>query len=328
MNKKINKITFNPPIKGYLGYALPLGILFAENQKFLPWMYSNHNYIMMSGKKDFSSFNQSDNDWMHGIEGVFKKNFVVLPKYILDRQDIIISLIIDLLENGSYILADLNEYYVPQRRAYMKRNFDHVNMLYGFDKTRNVFYIASYTDKGYYGGTEIAFDEYIISLKNSQYTDFTLNVVTPSNDFEPKFNLDRCKILLGYYLTGNDKEYDLGNDDYYHGIDAVKNLYYYLEHVKHNDLNIDIRYFYYLWEHKKIMFDRINYMIDNNYISGNIEHYKDYSDIVRKSEIMKGLALKYNFTKSKTTLENMQDLIHFIVYEEEKILKDIIKDLK
>ena len=62
---------------------------------------------------------------------------------------------------------------------------------------------------------------------------------------------------------------------------------------------------------KKIMFDRINYMIDNNYIRGNTEHYKDYSDIVRKSEIMKGLALKYNFTKTKTTLENMQDPVSY-----------------
>ncbi len=328
MNKTINKITFAPPIKGYLGYAFPLSILFAGNKNFLPWMYSNHNYIMMVSKKDFTSFEQEDSDWMHGREGVFKRDYIMLPKYILDKKDTILELIVSIIENNGYIITVSDEYYIPERRAYMTRHFCHENMAYGFDKTREIFNIAGYTDKGYYGGTEISFDDYITALKQNKFDDFTLNIITPSDAFSPEFSSEKCKTLLGYYLTGNDKEHDLDNVDYYHGIDAVKNLYYYLEHVKSNNINIDIRYFYYLWEHKKFMFDRINYMIGNGYVSGDADKYKQYAEVVKKSQIIKYLVIRYNSTKSETTLKNIQDLIHFIVCKEEEILGRLLKSIE
>ena len=327
MDKIINKITFEPPIKGYLGYAFPLSILFAEGDSFLPWMYSNHNYIMMYGKKDFSLFNQSDNDWMHGNERVFKKHTVVLPKYILKRNDIVNDLIMGLVEKNYYIITKSDEYYIPGRRSYMNRHFDHENMVYGFDKTKKIFNIASYTDKGYFGGTEISFEDYITALNENEYDDFTLNIVSRYSEFKPKFNAERCKTLLSYYLSGCDKEFDLNNVDYYHGIDAQKNLYYYLEYVKDNNMDIDIRYFYYLWEHKKIMLDRINYMLDNGYVSGSRDEYAEYFDVVKKAEIIKGLNLKYNIIKRETTIKNMQELIHYIVGAEERILSKLIKNI-
>ena len=328
MEKVINKITFDPPIKGYIGYAFPLGILFADSDRFLPWMYSHHNYIMMCGKKDFTEFNQSDNDWMHGKDGVFNKHTVILPKYILEKKHMVIEMITDLIENNCYIIAKPNEYYIPKRRAYGKRHFDHENMVYGFDKSEETFCLASYTEEGYYGGTEISFDDYITALRENEYDDFTLNIISPQNGFEPKFEPTRCKTLLEYYLSGVDKEYTLGNSDYYHGIDAEKNLYYYLEYVRSNNKIIDVRYFYYLWEHKKIMLDRIHYMLAAGCLEGESEEYEKYAEVVKKAEIARGLNLKYNLTKSETTLKRMQELVCLIVCIEEELLTKVMENIK
>ena len=147
---------------------MPLSIIFAEDDSYLPSLYNN--YIMPISKKDFSTFEQADNDWMLQKEGVFKVNTMVLPKYLLESRDDILELMLQLLENKSYILTKSNEYYIPDRNAYKKFNFDHENLVYGFDMEKQQFNIASYKSDGYYGGSLISFDEYFDALKYNEYT--------------------------------------------------------------------------------------------------------------------------------------------------------------
>lgn len=325
MEKIINPINFDPPIKGYLGYAIPLGIVFAKDNSYLPSLYNN--YIMPISKKDFSTFEQADNDWMLQKEGVFKVNTMVLPKYLLQSRDDILELMLQLLENKSYILTKSNEYYIPDRNAYKKFNFDHENLVYGFDMEKQQFNIASYKNDGYYGGSLISFDEYFDALKYNEFTDFTFNILTKVTDYKPRFDIEKCSSYLCDYLSGSNRKYDLSQDKYCFGIDAVKNLYFYIEHIKGSEKELAVRYFYFLWEHKKLMYDRIKYMTENGYVKGKLNLYNEYYQVVNASEMIKNLSLKYNIKHDDNTLIRIQNLLCSVIKNDEKILAKLIENI-
>lgn len=325
MEKIINPINFDPPIKGYLGYAIPLGIVFAKDNSYLPSLYNN--YIMTISKKDFSTFEQADNDWMLQKEGVFKVNTMVLPKYLLQSRDDILELMLQLLENKSYILTKSNEYYIPDRNAYKKFNFDHENLVYGCDMEKQQFNVASYKNDGYYGGSLIRFDEYFDALKYNEFTDFTFNILTKVTDYKPRFDIEKCSSYLCDYLSGSNRKYDLSQDKYCFGIDAVKNLYFYIEHIKDSEKELAVRYFYFLWEHKKLMYDRIKYMTENGYVKGKLNLYNEYYQAVNASEMIKNLSLKYNIKHDDNTLIRIQNLLCSVIKNDEKILAKLIENI-
>ena len=325
MEKVINPINFDPPIKGYLGYAIPLSIVFAHDDSYLPSLYNN--YIMPISKKDFSTFEQADNDWMLQREGVFKVNTMVLPKYLLQSRDAMLELMFRLIENKSYILTKSNEYYIPGRNAYKAFNFDHENLVYGFDMEKQQFNIASYKSDGYYGGSPISFDEYFDALKYNEFTDFTFNIFTRVPDYKPRFDIEKCSSYLCDYLSGSNRKYDLSQDKYCFGIDAVKNLYFYIEHIKASEKGLAVRYFYFLWENKKLMYDRIKYMAENGYVKGNLNLYDEYAQVVNDSEMIKNLSLKYNIKHDINILLRIQNLLCSVIQNDENTIGQLLENI-
>lgn len=325
MKKIINPINFNPPIKGYLGYAIPLSIIFAADDSYLPSLYNN--YIIPISKKDFSTFEQAENDWMLQREGVFKSHSMVLPKYLLESRDAILELMFRLLTNKSYILTKSNEYYIPNRNAYKTFRFDHENLVYGFDTEKQQFNIASYKSDGYYGGSLISFDEYFDSLKYNEFTDFTFNIFSRASDYKPQFDIEKCRSYLSDYLSGSNRKYDLSRNEHYFGIDAVKNLYFYIEHIKGAGKDLDVRYFYFLWEHKKLMHARIKYMSENGYIKGNLNLHDKYSKAINDSDIIKNLAIKYNLMHNDNILLRIQNLLYCVIQKDEEILGRLLENI-
>jgi hypothetical protein len=70
------------------------------------------------------------------------------------------------LDSGSYVEALLDEYHVPGKAAYQKRPYLHQNLIYGYSRTRRLFFAQGFTDAGVYTNFTIGFDEFETASKN------------------------------------------------------------------------------------------------------------------------------------------------------------------
>ncbi|OGI07991.1 MAG: hypothetical protein A2Y40_06675 [Candidatus Margulisbacteria bacterium GWF2_35_9] len=326
MSQLKNPITLTPPIRGFPEYGYPLSILFSRDDKFWPWLY--HNYIMVVFNKKNNSFHHACYDWMHLTEGVFKYNYLYMPKYILNKPMLIINILKEVLRHGGYIIGTFNEYYIPQRKAYNSYNFDHEYMIYGYSSNQS-FNVIGYTDKKLYESTSVTCNEYLNALKNTNFDakNITISSLTINEEFKPVFNLDKCIMFVNDYIYCYSNNYKYNVDDYYFGIDALKFLINYLDSVVKENKFIDIRNFYFLWEHKKLMVNRIEFLIKNNIILNNLNIYEKYKDNLHISASLKNLAIKYNQVKNRTILIKMQQYIETIIREEIKMLSYLQNDL-
>lgn len=144
-----------------------------------------------------------------------------------------------------------------------------------------------------------------------------------------QFDIALVKELLGDYLySQNSSERVRGfynpTDDYYYGMQVYANLklHYDVENIIHSD----IRPLHVLWEHKKLMFQRIKYMIDKGYLKPD-SYLDDYSEIERLALVCRNLLLKYRLSPNKSRIPNLTTQLDAIVEKEKAILDKLLNEI-
>ena len=131
-----NPFTYTPPIRGYLGYAYLLSILFAQENPPWPWLYNQ--YIAIGARRDYSRFEQIATDWMGVYEGAMQYYFMELPVEQVADPDQGLQAILSLLRRGYYVYGEFNERYVPHTSSYRRRDFRHCYCLYGYSREQHL----------------------------------------------------------------------------------------------------------------------------------------------------------------------------------------------
>lgn len=72
----------------------------------------------------------------------------------MPREELVQQLIAA-IERYCYIYLRVNEFYIPQTSAYLRWNFRHALLLYGYDGRKKIFLGATYRRDGSFGPTEI-----------------------------------------------------------------------------------------------------------------------------------------------------------------------------
>lgn len=319
MNQKLLPFNFNPPIKGDQGFAYPLSVLFADGNEYYPWFLNN--FIQLIFKKDFSIFSFYKDSWWFMKDNVFMYYFVMFPSFMLsDNRDFICKYITYMIDNECYLTGEFNEYYIPNRSSYQKLNYEHECLVYGYDNFNQKYNLAGYTNRGFYEPTCVSYDEFYNSLKHI-YTRNTLNLhfFKKSTTIKPKLDLIKIKTFLKDYIESKDstKQYD---EEYLYGIDACSYLLIYIETI-HN--HIDLRFFYNLLEHKKCMYNRINYLLGNHFIKNGSILYK-YNNVVNLAQIILNMSIKFNITHKINILNNIKNQLMILLDNEKIILFDLV----
>lgn len=221
----------------------------------------------------------------------------------------LITLVKENINNDWYLLSSFNEYFVPHRQSYKNRNYWHNYLLYGYDDSSEDFTIIGYTDRQLYEQTKIKYKEYIHAVtEGRESVELYFYKVKPNLKYE--LNIEKIReSIKNYYNCENVFEKNA-----YYGIDAERALINYI--FENQGQLIDIRKFYALWEHKKCMINRIEYLKDNNYITGNdkyIEYISILKEIEKKARIIESLTLYYNQTFNINRLNKIISYIEQIV---------------
>lgn len=314
MRKTILPVNENPPIIGYLHHAYPLSIL-SVTEAYVPWFYSN--FVQLISPKDIATNRNSQFDFYNKYfffgypQGIQPLKNQVIKRGLLSKNYTggVKQFIIDCIDLGRYIYTWADEYDISSKISYQKNHVFHDVFIYGYDLENNCFYTLGF-------GTDMQFSSHLIpfeqlhSLEDTlDYWDIKIFVIERNDQFDDSsVDLSLLNIWLNDYLRSFDSSlrykpliysYGLNSEtgDLCYGLSVYASLMEYLESVKRGQSSLDIRPFHILWEHKKIMVERIKYMIDNVYIEddGLLEKAEQLEKVVLS---IRNLLLKHFIMKN------------------------------
>lgn len=186
----------NPPIKTVNGYAFPFSIIGGHHHNYMPWVVSNflnisYHPLHFLKRVDRLCFRKS--------AYFFWSFFRFRIKFLLHKEEIV-SYLKRELDNERYISVLLNEYFIPGKSSYNKKNFLHDKYIYGYNDDLSVFYVLSIADKGIYKKHEISYEN-----MRKAYCDYFWNhcfFVFELKDYDfSKINSKKIRKQLCRYLS-------------------------------------------------------------------------------------------------------------------------------
>ncbi len=304
-----------PPIIGYLHHAHPLSIILNYKESH-EWFYSNYIQLCceigLEGKRipfNFYGYEASLPEKNYPFLNIEKISKNVIQLTQLD----ICTFLIKCIDLGYYVRASIDRYYIKTfTKDYKENHKYHEVLLFGFDNDEKTFLAYGYVD-GFFKEAKISFHDFSQAFLNC------LSQVAYQNDvylfkyngtYQYQFDINLVTELLNDYLCSNNTSKRLSMFKNPLNLAFGIRVYHYIkqsiEVLFDNKHNYDIRPLHILWEHKKVMIERIKFMEMHGYI--------------RKGKYP--ISLYYNIEKEVLILRNK--LIRYKITEETKILKDIL----
>lgn len=301
------------------------------------WLYSN--YIQLHCDKYLGTHGNISDVELDMFNGFKKRgNYLINHPFLftecIEKADIlyltdIMKFIIRSIDNDKYVQLMLNEKYVPDRPLYDRNDFAHLNLVYGYDKNKEILYLMGYNNDGYYIDSEITFENFYLAVSSGipdadkVKEDYIICISISSPDLKYDINVDLILTFLQDYLNGYNtyKRYDLINsspNDRIFGIDiydCFKNYYYSLVYNK--------RIIHSFIEHKFLMLKRIEYLYNNGIYSEDdyIKLNDIFTSVYKKTDKLRNLLFKESIililqNKANNKKEKIINLIDEIKEEE------------
>ncbi|MCM1568225.1 MAG: hypothetical protein NC081_02110 [Roseburia sp.] len=235
------------------------------------------------------------------------------------------------LNDNFYIITELNHYYLPKTTHYLKQQFYHEVMIYGIDKKKGVCFVMGYGDQSVVFTYELGIKELWKALNPAGVMLVIARVDVNYRDF--LMNSEVIKKRLKDYLSGYNNEKDTmdifppqGIEKF--GLDIFRHL------VENNDdlyiFCTDIRLPFVLYEHKKIMLDRVKYLVNNMENLQQIDEkiIKLLKENVKIAEIIKNSTLMNSVCgNKKTTMKKIREYLMLLIKNEEEAYDLLCKAL-
>lgn len=247
----------------------------------------------------------------------------------------IINLFSELIEKNYYINLGLNEYYIPGRSSYKKKEFIHANFVYGVDKKRKLFKLLGFDNTLIYD--EISFCNFFHAIQRKITATSKINLYKyDSKSYPHKFNLPNTIKMLEAYLNGwnivaisSTKILMIDNEqECYYGINILdqiinqKNyLYNFIE---------DRRIMYQVCEHIEIIINMMEFLKHIYLLSEKIyQNVFDQFICLRKNgNIILNIILKNKIAKVTNIDVKVKELLIKYKNDECKAIEDLIIMLK
>ncbi|WP_239616497.1 hypothetical protein [Cohnella mopanensis] len=243
------------------------------------------------------------------------------------------------IEEGYYVWACVDEFYIPGTSAYQNRSYPHAVFIYGYDDDRSTFMITGYfqnqrygeaevsyadMEKAYYGfepEDEINWTNFVRMLKlNSHYKKFY--------EFKTHWVMEQ---LEEYWLAKpSSRRMEAFEETWTHqtiwGSDVYDILQLQIDrHIAKQGI-VDHRPFYVLWEHKRMMNRRIAYMEENGFYEVSDRSKEEWRKIEQSALQARNLELKYLMSFNNRFLEQLKERLAALKQEESNAIERMLED--
>lgn len=316
-----------PPITSFPPIANSLSILWVNKERIIPWVSDHYIQLVIRPyhtitQADFYDSADMDNyiipgyycpylSWLRNNQTT--AHFNIFTEYI-EYQ----------IKHDYYLDACLDTYYLSCSTNYKKKHFIHQTFIYGFNKDKRQVFISDFYDNSKYERKIVNYDEINKSIENIDY----FITLYKYNDFDYKINFDLLKLSIEDYINCKDslKKFEFSyasyNKDLLYGLD----FYNYIIDVFCKKDFIDIRPFHILYDHKKMMQIRLEYLnklniFDNNKISQiNVRN----NSLINYSIVLRNIVLKYNLTHNNDLLDKIKEKCNILKRTDKDLLIDFL----
>lgn len=336
--RKVLNIKY-PTITTYTQHAHLLAILENESRA-KPWIYSN--YIQIYANKDLNINNWADFYFPmpYEIRPFELCKWIEVQKnseeYVDSNHESIIEYVSKMIDRNYYVHMMINYKYLAGSR-FSKRNRDrkHDVLIYGYDNEKELLYCADFMfDKSKYSFGECTFSELIsaynndIVKKDSSYLNHYIYSYKVKADCDYEYHLNNIVFWIRQYISGESPEYWNGfnycnKKNILWGINYYDALWQSL--LTLSDEGIDVRFYYLLKDHKKIMKDRLLFL--EYFIPQMGEYIREYEKIYYNIALIVNMVIKYNITNEKVLVKKIIDKLKETKNIEYKILEEAISYL-
>jgi hypothetical protein len=335
LSEKILPVKY-PFITSYPYYANPLAILAATGKEYIPWMVSN--FIQLSCHPEGESIKVDYfQPWLTWVP--YSCPFLdiqLVNKNIFQSRGTIIESIIDSINLGYYIHLKVNHKYLSFSNISWYGQFDvaHELLIYGYNTPNQTLYVAD-NFGGKYEFKLCSFGEFIEAYANlpTSNTNYYEKVLLLKPQIINSFDVDILRISdsLNDFLESRDTR--IRDDQSLHwannltlGISIYEKILEYLTVLHEDETSIDTRLFHVIWEHKKCMVLRINFLQEKGIVLDS-KVSELYEGIERKTLIYRNMMIKASISKDKSKINEIAKGIQSFKNTEINLICELLEQL-
>ncbi len=232
-----------------------------------------------------------------------------------------------MLESGFYVnFMGVDDYYIQNKGDENNCHLSHDGILLGLNNKQKTYTIAAYKSDRHFGLLEIPQESFYKGF-HSEYVNYQGELLGIKCIEEISIPLEIDHIYFGikkylHSITPDCKD----KQGLICGIITMIMLEKYVQMVLDGDLivdQLDARTFLTVKEHKICMCKRLKRLAECKYIEPCI--FSSYeNDVVKASENLRLLSLKYNYTKQAALLPQLIDVIRHLYKSEQMILGQVV----
>lgn len=241
------------------------------------------------------------------------------------------TVIRNLIDSGYYVVfGGVDDYYVKGKSWYKERHFSHDGIICGYDQEEKTYCIYAYDSNwifqkfwtpqsSFEAGRKIMF-------KDGKYG-FICGIKPKMVNIE--FSVGMALNAIKEYMDSCIKKQPDKNEDRVYGIDVHDYIAKYVGKLYDGTIpyeRMDRRVFRLIWEHKKVMYERICCIESHLNLQNRIS--EKYKTIVEQADNMRMLYASHHMRRRDSILPIIQKKLLLLKIEEEKLLKELLDTTK
>ncbi|MBT2284105.1 hypothetical protein J7E78_11190 [Paenibacillus polymyxa] len=327
-----------PFISVYPKHAIPFSFL-TNRDSFEPWLMSN--YIQLKCSTTFMTHPTDAFDFFTVYPEFYETPPLQTERLVLETvqriQPNFTEFIQKSLMQGKYIYTHLDEFYIPDTPSYGKNTSPHANLIYGFNDRDRTFNIGGYNENLKYTFKKISYSQleessksivhivqnqspeiwhdfykFIYMIKYRELTHYTLDV---------QWMIDQLKDYLSSSNSSGRFRGFLNKSDDFYGLEVYDKL---IAYYKDKPNNSDLKPPHLIWEHKKLMLMRIEYLVSNQIIAKDQALTKVYAELIQLSKTAQNILIKYRILEDEQLLNKVINIYEEIRAKEETSLQKLL----
>ncbi len=238
-------------------------------------------------------------------------------------------LICNLIDNGYYVVfSGVDDYYIEGKSLYKKRHFEHDGAICGYDWENKTFCMYAYDSNWIYRKFWTSQRGFTLARKSMEKRGIpgAIWAIKAKEDIIEFSSEVACR-KIGEYLDSSLEKYPENEEGMVYGIVVHDYIAKYVEKLFKGEIpyeRLDRRVFRLIWEHKKIMLERIKKIEEELGLEPNIS--KEYCSIVDEANMMRGLYASHHVRRRDSVLPVIQKKLLEVKNKEELLLKELLKN--
>ncbi|MET3846942.1 hypothetical protein [Paenibacillus sp. OAE614] len=327
----------NPPISSYANHAFYLSVLSCSDD-YLGWFFSNYIQLKcVDYRRGSIWFDFYTLDPAYHYNPLLTTTSQVLQREMLSISEIdIVDFIINCIDADFYVHINIDESYIPQSPRYKQSPFFHPVFIYGYNRLKRSFNVSGFFNNYKYESVLVDFDLVKQGYTNAKpdHNNLWINRLqlykkNPSSSYEFDINcvIEGLKEYHGSIPSDQKiRHFEKPDQEAFFGLKTYEYLEEYLDIHQNNTYGVDIRPFHVLWEHKKTMNARLNYM---NRFGTDLDIFiSQYDSLEKRALEVRNMVLKYNITRESGMLARLKCSLNNIFIKEKNILEEMIPVLE